>query len=154
MIDYNKKAQELIEKVSPHIQYWDCYNDEPISDEESLDICKKLVYILIDEIIESNPTYPAEGYFETYLDRIEAATENWRQIKQTVENMTHIKPLEESELIRIALYAIRKRMDFETLKYCDELYGKEYEAINVWDYVEEYDTIGRTAFEEKYQQHI
>jgi len=53
-------------------------------------------------------------------------------------------------MIRIAKRAIDKRMDFETMKYGDDLYGREQFADAVWQYVEECDEIGRKAFFTKY----
>jgi len=53
-------------------------------------------------------------------------------------------------MISIAKTAINKRMDFETLKYSDDLYGKEDFAEDVWEFVEECDEIGSKAFYEKY----
>jgi hypothetical protein len=58
--------------------------------------------------------------------------------------------MEQKEMIRIALRAIDKKWDFETLKYGDDMYGKESLAEDVWDYVEECERIGREAFDAKY----
>lgn len=58
--------------------------------------------------------------------------------------------MNEQELIIIALAAINKNMDFETLKYSDYMYGKEEETDDVWEYVVEYKEIGSIAFSEKY----
>lgn len=55
------------------------------------------------------------------------------------------------EMIRIAKIAIRKNWDFEQLKYCDYMYGKEHLADDVWEFVEEHDQIGAIAFDEKYK---
>jgi len=54
------------------------------------------------------------------------------------------------EMQKLALHAINKRWDFEKLKYSDDLYGKESLADDVWEFVEEYDSIGRVAFVAKY----
>ena len=59
--------------------------------------------------------------------------------------------MEEEEMIIIAKTAIDKRMDYETLKYSDDLYGKEEFAQDVWAYVEECEKIGRDAFFKKYR---
>lgn len=58
--------------------------------------------------------------------------------------------MEQSEMLRIAKRAIDKRLDFETLKYGDDLYGRENFAEAVWEFVEECDEIGTKAFYEKY----
>lgn len=62
--------------------------------------------------------------------------------------------MDKKELIQIALIAIRKRMDYETLKYSDYLYGKEDMIDDVWEYVEECEEIGSIAFNEKYKDDI
>ena len=54
------------------------------------------------------------------------------------------------ESVQIARVAIAKRWDFETIKYSDELYGREYEAEDVWEYVEQHDRIGSIAFDNIY----
>ena len=58
--------------------------------------------------------------------------------------------MEQQEMIRIAKKAIEKRWDFETLKYGDDLYGKEKFADEIWFFVEECDDIGQAAFFAKY----
>lgn len=58
--------------------------------------------------------------------------------------------MEKADLIWIATIAIGKKMDYETLKYSDYLYGKESEIDNVWEYVEECEKIGTEAFKAKY----
>lgn len=59
-------------------------------------------------------------------------------------------PAPNMELVNLARRAINKHWDFETLKYGDDLYGKEHLADAVWDFVEECQAIGRTAFDKKY----
>ena len=58
--------------------------------------------------------------------------------------------MKQEEKIRIAKRAIDKRWDFETLKYGDDLYGKEKFADDVWAFVEECDEIGKKSFYAKY----
>lgn len=58
--------------------------------------------------------------------------------------------MKEEEQIRIAKWAIRKRLDYETLKWSDELYGRMSEVDEVWEYVVECEEIGTIAFQEKY----
>ena len=58
----------------------------------------------------------------------------------------------QSEIIYLASKAFDKRWDFETLKYGDDLYGKETSAEEVWEYVEELQEEGRKAFYEKYKE--
>lgn len=67
-------------------------------------------------------------------------------------NITVSDKMEKSELIYLASKAFDKRWDFETLKYGDDLYGKEQYADDVWEYVEELQEEGRKAFYEKYKE--
>lgn len=60
--------------------------------------------------------------------------------------------MEKSELIYLASKAFDKRWDFETLKYGDDLYGKEQYADEVWEYVEELQEKGSRVFYEKYKE--
>lgn len=54
--------------------------------------------------------------------------------------------MSEDEMAALALRAISKKWDFETLKYGDDLYGKEYLAEDVWEYVEQCESIGTEAY--------
>lgn len=56
----------------------------------------------------------------------------------------------QADMIRIARIAIVKRMDYEKLKYSDDLYGRESFVDSVWEFVLEYDQIGKLAFDAKY----
>lgn len=58
--------------------------------------------------------------------------------------------MNQQEMIRIARRAVDKGWDFETLKYGDDMYGKESLADDVWEYVEECKRIGTDAFDAKY----
>ena len=58
------------------------------------------------------------------------------------------------EQVRLALKAIEKKWNFEQLKYGDDLYGKEHNADEVWDLVEECEAIGTVAFRQKYSEQI
>lgn len=60
--------------------------------------------------------------------------------------------MEQSEIIYLATKAFDKRWDFETLKYGDDLYGREQYADDVWEYVEELQQGGRAVFYEKHKQ--
>ena len=59
----------------------------------------------------------------------------------------------EAERIWTASVAVGKRLSYEDLKYSDYLYGMESEVDAVWEYVEECNSIGQSAFKEKYKQH-
>lgn len=54
------------------------------------------------------------------------------------------------EKLKLALISVEKGWDYGDLRYCDDLYGKEHFADDVWEFVEEIRDIGRTAFKEKY----
>jgi hypothetical protein len=58
--------------------------------------------------------------------------------------------MDKKEMIWLASKCFEKGWDFETLKYGDDLYGREGHADNVWKYVVEMKDIGRKAFGEKY----
>lgn len=58
--------------------------------------------------------------------------------------------MNQQDMIKIARRAVNKGWDFETLKYGDDMYGKESLADDVWEYVEECKRIGTTAFDAKY----
>lgn len=54
----------------------------------------------------------------------------------------------EAELVKAASYALMKGYDYETMKYCDEMYGKEKYMEEVWEIVEEAEEIGMKWFRE------
>jgi hypothetical protein len=58
--------------------------------------------------------------------------------------------MNQQEMIRIARRAVDKGWNFETLKYGDDMYGKESLADDVWKYAEECKRIGIDAFDAKY----
>lgn len=60
------------------------------------------------------------------------------------------KLITEKDAVRIAKLAIEHDLDYEGLKYSDEMYGCEDQTDNVWKYVEECKTIGEIAFDKKY----
>lgn len=61
--------------------------------------------------------------------------------------------MEKSEIIYLATKAFDKGWDYETLKYGDDLYGREEYADDVWDYIVELKEDGRKAFYEKYKEY-
>lgn len=58
--------------------------------------------------------------------------------------------MSEDEKIKLARKAIDKGWDYETLKYADDLYGREEFADDVWEYVEICKSIGTVAFDARY----
>ncbi len=59
--------------------------------------------------------------------------------------------MEEDEIIYLASKAFDKKWDFETLKYGDDLYGREDIADDIWTYVEYIEEIGVLNFKELYK---
>lgn len=59
-----------------------------------------------------------------------------------------------AQMIKSALYAIRKHLSQEQLYYSDEMYGREKETEKVWEFVQECEEIGTAAFKEKYKEEI
>lgn len=59
-----EKAEQLLEKVRPHTQYWDCYNDCPLEENHA----KKVVLLWLDEIQEHAQMIQTqyEGYSTPY----------------------------------------------------------------------------------------
>lgn len=58
--------------------------------------------------------------------------------------------MDEKEMVRIAKLAISRGWDFETLTYCDAMYGFREFADEVYDLVLECREIGTVAFDAKY----
>lgn len=56
-------------------------------------------------------------------------------------------------MIYLASKYADKGYDFETMYYCDDFFGKEQYAEQVWEYVEEYKEIGYSGFKQKYSQY-
>ena len=46
--EQQKKAKELIKKFKPHARYWDCYNDEPLEEDNA----KECALICVDDEIK------------------------------------------------------------------------------------------------------
>ena len=61
--------------------------------------------------------------------------------------------MDKAEMVWVASVAIRKRYNYETLKYSDYMYGHEDLTGQVWEYVEECDSIGQSAWWEKYKEY-
>lgn len=66
------------------------------------------------------------------------------------ENTMNEELMEKSEMVSIAKMAIYKNYDYELLRYCDDLYGKEKFVDDVWDLVIECREMGTRAFNVKY----
>ena len=61
--------------------------------------------------------------------------------------------MDKAEIIWIASVALGKNMSYETLKYSDYLYGKEYLIDKVWKYVEDAKENGMVWFRGKYAEY-
>lgn len=61
--------------------------------------------------------------------------------------------MEKKEMIWIASKAFAKNWDYETLKYSDDMYGKEQYVDEVYEYVQECKKTGSTPFYEKYKEY-
>lgn len=62
--------------------------------------------------------------------------------------------MEEKEKIQIAYVALNKKMDYETLKYSDYLYGREVLVDEVWEIVLEAELQGMRWFKETYKDFL
>ena len=69
-----EKAKEILEKVSPHAQYWDCYNDCPLEENHTV----KLALILVNEILAENKRINLGGAFPTPL------TAYWKEVRKEI----------------------------------------------------------------------
>lgn len=55
------------------------------------------------------------------------------------------------EMVRLAVTCIEKCWTYEKLKYGDDLYGREFQADDVWEFVEEAREVGMTEFNARYE---
>jgi hypothetical protein len=62
--------------------------------------------------------------------------------------------MDKKEMIQIARRAIDKRMDYETLRYSDYMYGKENLTEEVWEYVIEAEEQSMNWFMETYAEYL
>ena len=62
-----EKAKELVDKFSPLAKNWDCYNDEPLEENNA----KQCALIAVDEIIQN--------FFSNF--------DYWQQVKQEIEKL-------------------------------------------------------------------
>jgi hypothetical protein len=63
------------------------------------------------------------------------------------------RELTKEDIIWIASKYAEKDYGYEQLHYGDDLYGNEDKTDEVWEYVDEYNDIGRIAFREKYKEY-
>ena len=61
--------------------------------------------------------------------------------------------LSKEELVYLASYAVGKGLDYETMEWSDEMYGKQEYMDAVWEYVIECRENGRNEFRDKYSEY-
>jgi hypothetical protein len=71
-----EQAKQLLEKVRPHTQYWDCYNDCPLEEDHA----KKVALICVDETIASLRTWE-----NRYMGREQIL--HFFKLKEELENL-------------------------------------------------------------------
>jgi hypothetical protein len=80
-----EKAKELIEKYSPLVTTWDCYNDCPTEDKYILRDSKKCSLIAVDEIISLMIKFHGR-HIENNLTEIGY----WEEVKQEIKKRRHL----------------------------------------------------------------
>lgn len=76
------------------------------------------------------------------------------QINEMKKSTNQTNMLKERTMIRIAIVAIDKEMDYETLKDSYYMYGQESGTREVWNYVVEAKEKGMEYFKEKYSEYL
>jgi len=71
------KAKELLDRFAPLAKYWDCYNDEPL-EENNAKLC---ALIAIQEIINSNP------HSNPLNTDVYSTMDFWQSVKQEIEKL-------------------------------------------------------------------
>ncbi len=73
-----EKAKELVDRFCNQCHY--CEMDD-------YEAAKQCALICVDEIIESSPFGPCNGYFEIVTDRIEDCVDYWKQVKEEIKKL-------------------------------------------------------------------
>ena len=71
------KAKELLDRYAPLAKYWDCYNDEPL-EENNAKIC---ALIAVQEIINSNP------HSNPLNTNVYSTMDYWLEVKHEIEKL-------------------------------------------------------------------
>ena len=72
-----EKAKKLVNKFSPLVTNWDCYNDSPRLDEDIIIDAKKCALIAVDEIIKQ--------CFDYRDIDLQTSYDYWQEVKQEIE---------------------------------------------------------------------
>ena len=65
------KAKELLDRYAPLAKYWDCYNDEPLEENNA----KQCALIAVDEIL--NAGKDVDEFCDSY----------WQDVKHEIEKL-------------------------------------------------------------------
>ena len=71
------KAKELLDRYAPLAKYWDCYNDEPLEENNA----KQCALIAVEEIIKVLVDL-SNGEFTFIKD-----VEYWQEVKNEIEKL-------------------------------------------------------------------
>ncbi len=81
MITPQEKAEELIEKFSKYANYWDCWNDEPIGENNGALAAIECVSQIIEAINNmEDPSVFIKGECENYIDY-------WMEVRKELEKI-------------------------------------------------------------------
>lgn len=68
------KAKELLDRYAPLAKYWDCYNDEPLEENNA----KQCALIAVNEILDSRPEITdSQIEYQNY----------WQEVKKEIEKL-------------------------------------------------------------------
>jgi len=81
-----QKVKELLSKPYK-MDYWDCRNDEPNSEEWMLKQRVENSLIVVEEIIKSSPSLPVLGEGGYLYEDIELSTKFWQEVKDKLKTM-------------------------------------------------------------------
>ena len=78
-----EKAKQLVDKFSNLVTTWDCYNDVPLREDETLEDRKNCALICIDEIILTDPNQE----FHDGWTIINRDKDYWQEVKQEINKL-------------------------------------------------------------------
>ena len=68
------KAKQLLDRYAPLAKYWDCYNDEPLEENNA----KQCALITVQEILDSRPAITdSQIEYQNY----------WQEVKHEIEKI-------------------------------------------------------------------
>jgi len=65
-------AKYLWELISPHADYWDCYNDEPLEEDHTMELCN----LFLDEIINKLELFDSMKCLVLYYKKVKKELKN------------------------------------------------------------------------------